>query len=382
MIDTQQNGRYDQYIKIAFVGSMMKASTKLRRNMNDMKRLTLKEISQRIGISVATVDRVLNNRGNVKPETYRKVMDKLNEMNYTPNKSASFLSRKKELSIAVVFPELPDYFWWQVEKGVNVAYEELRDYGLYVELFKSEKYDMEKQKQVVEDIIASKAFDAIAISPNDSEEMADLIDRGIEAGIAICTFNNDSPLSKRLFYVGCDYRIAGRLAANMLCKITGPDAKFGLITSDASSEPSATTFQLQQKIMGFREVIADYRVELTQLLKLKQEEYDSASIFESFFDQVDAVYVTSAKLHAVGKHLEQLGLAGKKALIGHDITEEIYDDLQRDVVTATICQDPVNQGYLAIKTLFGYLAYGERINVKENITKLELVIKENARYYI
>lgn len=350
--------------------------------MNETKRLTLKEIAKKIGISVATVDRVLNNRGNVKPETYRKVMDKLNEMNYTPNKSASFLSRKKELSIAVVFPELPDYFWGQVEKGVLIANDELRDYGLRLKLFKSEKYDMEKQKQVVQDIIDSKAFDAIAISPNDSEEMADLIDRGIDAGMAICTFNNDSPLSKRLFYVGCDYRIAGRLAADLLCKMTGRNAKLGLITSDASSVPSATTFQLQQKIMGFREVIADQHVEMTHLLKLKQEEYEQGAIFETLFEQTDAIYVTSAKLHVVARHLEHAGLSGKVALVGHDMTEEIYGLLERDVITATICQDPVNQGYLVVKTLFSYLAYGEKINVKENITKLELVTKENARYYI
>ncbi|MFB5679160.1 substrate-binding domain-containing protein [Paenibacillus terreus] len=351
--------------------------------MNDNRRLTLKEISQMIGISVATVDRVLNNRGNVKPATYRKVMDKLQELNYTPNKSASFLSRKKELSLAIVFPELPDYFWDQIERGVRTAYEELRDYGLHIELFKSEKYDLEKQKQVVMDLIESKTFDAIAISPNDSEEMADIIDKGIDSGIPICTFNNDSPLSKRLFYVGCDYRIAGRLAADLLCKFSGSHGRVGLITSDASSVPSATTFQMQQKIMGFREVIAEYgNVEMTQMLKLKQEEYENPDTFADLFSQVDSVYVTSAKLQVVAAHLEKAELAGKVALVGHDITTEIFEFLRRNVVTATICQDPVNQGYLTVKTLFAHLAYGEKINMRENITKLELVTKENARYYI
>lgn len=351
--------------------------------MNDSRRLTLKEISQMIGISVATVDRVLNNRGNVKPATYRKVMDKLQELNYTPNKSASFLSRKKELSLAIVFPELPDYFWDQIERGIRTAYEELRDYGLHIELFKSEKYDLEKQKQAVLDLIDSKAFDAIAISPNDSEEMADIIDKGIDSGIPICTFNNDSPLSKRLFYVGCDYRIAGRLAADLLCKFSGSHGRVGLITSDASSVPSATTFQMQQKIMGFREVIAEYgNVEMTQMLKLKQKEYEDPDTFAELFSQVDSVYVTSAKLQVVAAHLEKAGLAGKVALIGHDITTEIYEFLRRNVVTATICQDPVNQGYLTVKTLFAHLAYGEKINMRENITRLELVTRENARYYI
>jgi LacI family transcriptional regulator len=344
--------------------------------MNPNKRLTVKEIAERIGISVATVDRVLNNRGNVKLDTYKKVMEKVKELDYTPNKSASFLSRKNELSIAIVIPELPDYFWSQVEKGVRSAFEEFRDYGLRVQVFQSEKYDVEKQKNTLKQIIESGEFDAIALAPNDSQDMIDVIDRGIDSGMTICTFNNDSPLSKRLFYVGCDYRIAGRLAADVLCKLVGTKGKVGLITSDL-------TFQMQQKITGFREVIADYKqIEMMGPLKLVQEEYNSLATFEAYFNQVDGIYVSSAKLHIIAKHLEQVNLTKRIALIGHDITEEIYKYLKKGTVSATICQDPHTQGYLTVKTLFDHLAHGEKINIKENNTKLELVTKENARYYM
>ncbi|MDB5054641.1 MAG: substrate-binding protein [Bacilli bacterium] len=344
--------------------------------MNQNKRLTVKEIAEQIGISVATVDRVLNNRGNVKPDTYQRVMEKIKELNYTPNKSASFLSRKTDLSIAIVFPELPDYFWGQVEKGVRSAYEELRDYGLNIQIFKSEKYDLENQKKTLVEIIESNSFDAIALSPNDSQDMVDVIDRGIDSGMTICTFNNDAPLSKRLFYIGCDYRIAGRLAADILCKLVGMKGKVGLITSEL-------TFQMQQKITGFREVIADYeQIEMVGPLRLDQEQYNSFSSFEAYFNQVDGIYVSSAKLNVIAKYLEHANLTNKVALVGHDITEDIYQYLKRGTVSATICQDPQTQGYLTIKTLFDHLAYGEKINIRENNTKLELVTRENARYYM
>lgn len=351
--------------------------------MKDHKRLTLKGIAQQLGISVATLDRVLNNRGNVKPETYRKVMEKLEELEYTPNKSARFLSRGTEISFAIVFPEHPDYFWTQIERGIRLAYEELRDYGLRIEIFKSESYDTEKQRQIVQEIVDSGAYDALALSPNDSQQMEDPIDQAIDKGMAVCTFNNDAPLSKRLFYVGCDYRIAGRLAADMLCKLIGSGGRAGLITSDASSLPSATTFQMQQKITGFREVIAEQgNIEMAPPLKLKHEEYDHPDRFGEYFRQVDGIYVTSAKLHVIARHLEEAGLGGTVALIGHDMTEDIYQDLDRGTVTATICQDPVNQGYMAVKTLFNHTASGEKVNLRENISKLELVTRENARYYI
>ncbi|MCR8634806.1 MULTISPECIES: LacI family DNA-binding transcriptional regulator [Paenibacillus] len=344
--------------------------------MDQSKRLTVKEMAKQIGISVATLDRVLNNRGNVKPQTYQKVMDKIKEMNYTPNKSASFLSRKNEFSMAIVFPELPEYFWKQVEKGILIAIDEFRDYGLHVRIIRSEKYDLEQQKKTVLELIDSGKFDAIALSPNDPQEMADIIDYGVDQGLAICTFNSDSPLSKRLFYVGCDYRIAGRLAADVLCKFIGTKTKLGMIMS-------YTNFQMQQKITGFREVVADYdHIELVGPLKLQQEDYDSIDTFMDYFHQVDGIYVSSARLHIIAKHLADANLSKPIALVGHDMTEEIYQYMRKGVVTATICQDPINQGYLTVKSMFDYLVSGDKVNEKENITKLELATKENARYYI
>lgn len=344
--------------------------------MEHNKRLTVKQLARHIGVSVATLDRVLNNRGNVKPATYQLVMDKIKELNYTPNKSASFLSRKNEYKMAIVFPELPEYFWMQVERGVQIAIEEFRDYGLEVHIIRSEKYDLERQKEIVMNLIESGNYDAIAISPNDPQEFADIIDKGVDQGIAICTFNSDSPLSKRLFYVGCDYRVAGRLAADMLCKVIGHKTKVGLIMS-------YTNFQMQQKVTGFREVVAEYdHIELVGPLKLQQDEYDSIDSFIDYFKQVDGIYVSSAKLSTVAKHLAAANLSKPIALIGHDMTEGIYEYLRKGVITATICQDPVNQGYLTVKSMFDYLVSGEKVNEKENITKLEVVMKENARYYI
>ncbi|MCA0756311.1 hypothetical protein KP806_14750 [Paenibacillus sp. N4] len=64
------------------------------------------------------------------------------------------------------------------------------------------------------------------------------------------------------------------------------------------------------------------------------------------------------------------------------MTEEIYGHLRKGEITATICQDPMNQGYLTVKSMFDYLVSGEKVSEKENITKLEVVMKGNVRYYV
>ncbi len=344
--------------------------------MKSKKRLTVKEIAEEVGLSVATVDRVLNNRGNVKPKTAELVMNKIREMEYTPNLSASFLSKGRSISLAVAYPELPEYFWNQVETGIDAAVREFRDFGLQVHTIRSKDYDLTDQKKTMLQLVDSGEYDAVAISPNDPQEMTDVIDHAVSRNLTVGTFNSDSPLSSRLFYVGCDYRVAGRLAADTLCRLAGRRGRIGLIMS-------YTNFQMQQKVTGFREVIGNYpEIELRAPLKVDQEEYTSFETFAEYFEGLDGVYVASAKLHIIAAHLETAGLAGRVALIGHDMNEEIHGALQRDVVTATICQDPFNQGYLIVKSLFEYLSSRKLPDTRENITKLELVTKENARYYI
>ncbi|MBO7531725.1 MAG: LacI family DNA-binding transcriptional regulator, partial [Lachnospiraceae bacterium] len=47
--------------------------------------LTIYDISEKAGVSIATVSRVLNNSGSVSEKTRKKVMDAINDTGYTPN---------------------------------------------------------------------------------------------------------------------------------------------------------------------------------------------------------------------------------------------------------------------------------------------------------
>ena len=82
-------------------------------------------IAAKAGVSRGTVDRVLHNRGQVKPETAEKVRAVMAELDFQPNTlgRALYLSRKKnKIGILVAFRE-PD-FQKQVMEGVNsgIAY--------------------------------------------------------------------------------------------------------------------------------------------------------------------------------------------------------------------------------------------------------------------
>ena len=111
--------------------------------------------------------------------------------------------------------------------------------------------DAAEQVRVVEDVIA-RGVDGIAISCNDPTACIDPINRAVEAGIPVMTWDADSPNSKRFTYFGLDNVEAGRVGAELLIKAMGPRGRVAVLTG----VPGA--FNLEERIRGFRQGIAAY----------------------------------------------------------------------------------------------------------------------------
>jgi LacI family transcriptional regulator len=340
-------------------------------------KITAKTIAEQLNISTSTVDRVLNNRGRVSPKTVKKVLDMAKELNYRPNKSASFLAKKKDIRVAFVFPEYPEYFYREIELGIRNTLEDIQDYGFNADIIKT-PHSIEKQIKVVQSVINSDSYDGLVFCPVDAFPLTKVIDEGIDQDFPVYTFNNDSPSSKRLSFVGADYFDSGRLAGELLYKLTGSSKRLAIILDQMD------TFQMKQKIKGFEEYMSickeinfvkSLTIDHTNLTK-------SIEHLESNLKEVDGIYVACGALADVAKEMEFVKLNKKPILIGHDMSDDIYDFLQKEVVTASICQDPIYQGSLAVRIAFNHLMLENRIEKIENIVKLEIVTKGNAKYYL
>ncbi len=74
-----------------------------------MKRITIRDVSEKAGVSTAAVSYVLNGRaGKVSPETVLKVRRAAEELNYIPDFSARSLVNNKSKLIGVVIPQTED----------------------------------------------------------------------------------------------------------------------------------------------------------------------------------------------------------------------------------------------------------------------------------
>ena len=111
--------------------------------------------------------------------------------------------------------------------------------------------DATEQARVVEDVIA-KGVDAIGISCNDPTACEDPINKAVDAGIPVMTWDSDSPNSKRFTYLGVDNYAGGKAAADLLVRFMGEKGKVALLTG----VPGA--FNLEERMRGFKDGIAAY----------------------------------------------------------------------------------------------------------------------------
>tara|TARA_R110000868_G_scaffold399053_1_gene672597 strand:- start:22115 stop:23137 length:1023 start_codon:yes stop_codon:yes gene_type:complete len=124
-----------------------------------MKPVTLKQIADKLGLSVTTVSKALKGYPDVSKKTKKLVLDLSKALNYIPNSFAVNLRTKHSKTIGVIIPATVHHFFSKVIKGIL---KEAEKQGYLVILMQSnEDYNLEK-KQV--DLLISKGVDGILIS--------------------------------------------------------------------------------------------------------------------------------------------------------------------------------------------------------------------------
>lgn len=86
--------------------------------------MNIREIAEIVGVSSATVSRVINNSGNVKEETRQKVLAAIEKYNYVPSQVARSLSTNDTSIIGVIIPDIENPFFSSVIRGISEVAEQ------------------------------------------------------------------------------------------------------------------------------------------------------------------------------------------------------------------------------------------------------------------
>ncbi|WP_438347925.1 LacI family DNA-binding transcriptional regulator [Paenibacillus sp. FA6] len=81
--------------------------------------ITIKDVAREAGVSVATISRIINNKGGASPETISHVNSIIKKLNYKPNKLAKSLSEGNSNLIALLVPTLSNPFFPELVKEIE-----------------------------------------------------------------------------------------------------------------------------------------------------------------------------------------------------------------------------------------------------------------------
>jgi LacI family transcriptional regulator len=346
--------------------------------MPDTTRVTLKLIAQRAGTSIGTVDRALKGREGVRRSTKEKVLLAARELGYTPNPFSNALRRMGSIRLAMVYPVQPIPFYAPMIAGINDAVADLSDFGVEVEHI---RYAMQKQDLEEEALtrLNIDSYQGIAIN-SAGPRIARQINRFVEAGLPVITFNTDAVNSTRRFFVGNDSLQSGRIGAALLARFLGGEGAVTVLGNFVQAMPFSERFG------GFCETIHEAFPNMTlypcaECYAEQQLASQSLLTLLSSVPSVRGVFCTgyTSTVGAISA-LKQLNRKDI-VLIGYDTSDELLAALREGWCDALLYQDPYQQGYAAVQTLAQHVLDGRipdprRINILTHI-----VLPQNADSY-
>ena len=107
---------------------------------------TIKEIAQRLNISISTVSRALHDHPSIGLRTRMAVKKMAAELNYEPNQTAIFFKQRKTFTIGIILPNLHEEFFSSAINGI----ENIATQNNYIVLIGQSHDDIEREKKILE----------------------------------------------------------------------------------------------------------------------------------------------------------------------------------------------------------------------------------------
>lgn len=315
--------------------------------------VTIKQIAEMAGVSAGTVDRVINNRGKVKPETEKRIRTVADKLGYQPNKVAKSLAlRKKNLTIGVISHVQKDYQNHAVSeslRGIAEGAKEYSDFGISLMMRYCRNFDPIHQLELIDELLQENIC-ALAIMPINDPQIRGKLDQLSSQGFPVFCFTNDIETEFPHFYVGIDTYKTGCIAAGLFNLFAPASHRLGVLISPLSLLGNLN------RLNGFTETLKTRYPSnlLSCTVEVADDDIDAYQKTQKLFlshPEITACFLASGACHGILSALKELGLLGKIPIISIDTSQPVIDALKSHTISATISQNPYQHGYQTIKSI-------------------------------
>ena len=340
-----------------------------------MTRPTVNDIAREAGVSLATVDRVLNARPGVREKTILAVHQAIDRLGYVRDLAAANLARSRSYRMVALLPDTDSQFVQTLATALTEAAALAAASRTELELLRYPPEDMH--------ILAARLA---RLQPEDTAGVAlmapetPIVRDAVRAlrgrGIPLVALGSDLPNAGRDHFVGIDSHAAGRTAGVLMGRFCR-----GL---KGRVLPIADSMLLRDSIerrRGFDEVLQADFPDLDAMPTL--ETHGAPDVLHRIVGDrlaatpdVVGIYLLGSGHRALAALLRERDLLGRFVVIGHELTPHSRSALRSGHLDAVIAQNP---GHLARSALRVLRAKADRQPIDEGQEQLriEVVIREN-----
>ena len=343
--------------------------------MSTKTRPTVHDIAKNAGVSLATVDRVLNRRPGVRQETIDQVHDVIEEIGYVRDVTAANLARQRTYNFVCILPDGKSEFLGEVrgaiaEAATNMATDRTR--------ISIKTYPLDNTNKLVSMLgeLISQKPNGVAIMAPETPVIRDAIKHVIEAGIIVTLIISDVPSSGRSHFVGINNVGAGCTAAKLLGRFLGQNPATILVIAG-----SMLSTDHAERRAGFdatmEKLFPQHRV-LPTLETFDRADIVSERVGQALMQrpEISGIYSIGAGNQGLIARLKQEGRANDIMVIAHELTTGSSNALKEGIFDAVISQ---NVGHIVRSALRILKAQNDSVTTIESQERIrtEIFIAEN-----
>jgi ribose transport system substrate-binding protein len=235
--------------------------------------------------------------------------------------------------------------------------------------------DQLKQKEILESYITQRV-DGIAISSLNGDFLTETINKAIDAGIPVVTWDSDAPKSKRYAFYGVDDLASGRIMGEESVRLLYGKGKVAIITSYGATN-------LQRRLDGMKEALAKAPgIQIVETFDIKEDAVRCAELMATGTKRYPdlGAWLSTGGWPIFTRNATQVVDPAKTKVISFDTIQPGLDLLREGRVSVLIGQKYFGWGSEPVKLLYD-IKHGKMPSSQIIDSGVDIVTKENVEDY-
>ena len=355
-----------------------------RISAKDLK-ITIKDIAKLAGVSRGTVDRALNDRGNIDPIKKSKILQIAEENGYVKNMYASNLAQNTSILVVIVLPKPEsDPFWQAPRQGINKTANFVKSYGIRLKYYDFDLFDKNSFCTSLDQAINDKPR-AILTAPIYYKEFQQYLQIARQNEIPFVCINSEIEDSDILCYIGQDSYQCGELAARLFDMTIGRKSKIAVVTLGHDLK---NAIHIEDKIKGLTDYNLNNGCE-NEIVIYQLKDFDNPEQLQQFAHNIQEehpdlggmFFTNSRAYHLIDKIPSMQEFAKNVTIVGFDLIDENIRLLESGSIDFLLNQDPARQAYLGMINIFNLFIFNKTAERKQYLP-VDVVVKENYKNYL